>query len=96
MKARHPIAPPVRPATLPGHPVSPSAVADRKLQEAVQRSLNAAGYQLLTRITVHVDNGHVHLTGNVPSYHMKQLATVATLKLDAATELSNDLCVSPR
>lgn len=42
----------------------------------VQRRLRSSGYSSLRNLTVTQSQGQILLAGNVPSYYMKQLASV--------------------
>lgn len=75
---------------------SVSAVSDRRLQEVVHRALTGSGYRVLTGVEVRVDRGSVKLSGCVPSFYTKQLATTAALNINGVTGLSNELSVVPR
>jgi osmotically-inducible protein OsmY len=75
---------------------SAAAVADRRLQESVHRALALTPYRVLSRAAVGVFDGQVKLTGHVPSYYAKQIATLAVLGVSGVTGLCNDLTVSPR
>lgn len=71
-----------------------TAAADRKLQEEVQRAINGIGRQALSRaVQVRAFDGHVELSGHVPTYYMKQTAQVATMRVDGVHQLRNSLCV---
>lgn len=75
---------------------SVSAVSDRRLQEAVHRALTGSGHRTLTAAKVRVDRGRVNLSGRVPSYYTKQIATAAVFNVSGVTGLSNGLSVVPR
>jgi len=71
-----------------------TAAADRKLQEDVQRAINRIGRRALSRaVQVRAFDGHVELSGQVPSYYMKQTAQVAAMRVDGVHRLRNGLCV---
>lgn len=77
-----------------GIPVgSDKAVVDRQVQEAAQRALNGTGHQLLNRVNVQVIDGHVRLTGHVPSFYLKSVATSVVLNIDGVIALTNNLHV---
>ena len=72
-----------------------TAAADRKLQEDVQRAINGTGYLALSRaVQVRVFDGHVELSGHVPTYHMKQIAQVAAMRAAGVHRLRNGITVS--
>ena len=71
-----------------------TAAADRKLQEDVQRAINGIGRLALSRaVQVRAFDGHVELSGLVPTYYMKQTAQVAAMRVDGVHQLRNGLCV---
>ena len=45
-------------------------------------------------IRVHQQDNTVHLTGRVPQWHLKQLATAAVRAADSSVEISNELLVA--
>lgn len=73
--------------------MSPSARDDQLLND-IQRSLSDTGYRLLEGVDVSVTSGHVRLTGDVPTFHFKQVATSAVLRTHGVQQLQNDLSVS--
>ncbi len=62
--------------------------------ERVRLALSAAGYGPLRHVEVTVQAGAVFLTGQVPSYHLKQLAQEAALAALATHRVRNDLAVA--
>lgn len=73
---------------------SGTAALDRKLQEDVQRAISEFGYPPLSRIVqVRAFDGHVELSGQVPTYYMKQTAQVAAMRVNGVRQLRNGLCV---
>ena len=63
------------------------------LAERVERALNATGYGSLRGVVVSVHARMVILAGQVPSYHLKQIAQTAALAVPGAHQVRNDLHV---
>src|SRR5580704_8171852 len=88
--------PPVRPCTrVSAHPnpysflflvnetvISRLRPPDRSIRETVNKVLFETGYAPLRRIRCDVSDGVVKLTGNVPSFYVKQLAQTAVLRVE--------------
>ena len=86
----------IRPSRVRELPPSGSPAADYRLCDEIRRSLVATGYRVLREVTVHVSGGQIRLTGQVPSYYLKQVATMAVLAHGAGATLCNELRVPTR
>ena len=64
------------------------------MAERVERALCATGYGPLRDVTVTVHSRLLILGGQVPSYHLKQVAQAAALAVTGAHRVRNDLAVS--
>ena len=76
---------------------NPTDVEAGELAREVQNALWATGYFIAVPCNVVVDvssQGHVTLSGIVPSYYLKQQAQVAALSVNRVCSLQNDLVVS--
>jgi osmotically-inducible protein OsmY len=62
---------------------------DQKLYKAVMRHLQASGYLQLRRLRCEVADGMVTLSGRVPSFHLKQVAQAAVLRIAAVRKVEN-------
>ena len=63
----------------------------RQLTEQMIHALRNSGYPSLHDISVIRREGIVVLRGNVPSYHMKQLAQTVVRKVTETDEIRNEL-----
>ena len=73
--------------------VSDAHEKNQSLRNRVVQSLEATGYLDFRQIECRIDDGVVHLTGVVPSFHLKQLAQAAIIKLSEVRAVQNDLRV---
>lgn len=73
---------------------SPASGCDRvvPLASQVENCLRSSGYASLRMLTVTQSQDRIHIAGEVPSYYMKQVASVLAM---AASELTvqNELIV---
>ncbi len=68
---------------------------DRSIRDNVHRALRESGYALpLREIQCDVSDGVVELTGDVPSFYVKQLAQTAVLRLEQIRGINNRLRVA--
>lgn len=67
---------------------------DRSIREAVNRVLRETGYVTFREIQCDVSDGVVELTGNVPSFYVKQLAQTAVLRMEQIRGVKNLLRVA--
>ena len=67
---------------------------DGSIRENVNRVLHESGYAPLRCIQCEVSNGVVELTGNVPSFYVKQLAQAVVLRLEQIRGVKNRLRVA--
>jgi osmotically-inducible protein OsmY len=67
---------------------------DRSIRERVNRALRESGYTPLRGVQCDVSDGVVELTGNVPSFYVKQLAQTAVLRLEQIRGVKNLLRVA--
>jgi osmotically-inducible protein OsmY len=67
---------------------------DRAIRESVNQVLQQSGYASLRCIQCDVSDGVVELTGNVPSFYVKQLAQTAVLRLEQIRGVKNLLRVA--
>ncbi len=59
----------------------------------IRRILRNSGYSALSQIRIAVEQGEVHLEGEVPTYFLKQIAQTLILSLEEVKSLDNDLVV---
>ena len=71
------------------------SLEDLRLAERIERAFHAAGYSVLRDIEVFVNARIGRLVGQVPSYHMKQIAQVTALAVPGTHQIQNDLEVIP-
>lgn len=71
----------------------PSARGPLDVTREVWSSLNSLGYAELTQIESRVDCDRIILNGEVSSYHLKQLAQVAALRVAGAHRVDNRIVV---
>lgn len=64
---------------------------DLRLAESVKRELGTTGYLPLREIQVFVRDRAVVIQGHVPSYHLKQIATITALSVLGVEKVCNDL-----
>jgi osmotically-inducible protein OsmY len=74
--------------------VIPPLRLDRSIRDNVNRVLRESGYAPLLGIRCEVLDGVVELTGDVPSFYVKQLAQTAVLQLEQVRGIDNRLRVS--
>lgn len=67
---------------------------DRSIRDNVHRALRESGYAPLREIQCDVFDGVVELTGNVPSFYIKQLAQTTVLRLEQIRGINNRLRVA--
>lgn len=68
---------------------------DLGLAEQTTRALRATGYGPLRHIEVSVSEQVIHLRGQVPSYHLKQMAQEIALAVPGPHHVRNALAVIP-
>lgn len=75
---------------------SPSAFDRRvdQLQERVVEALASLGYPSLAAVDCEVTSNRVVLSGRLPSYHLKQMAQVAALRVAGAGQVDNRVVVT--
>ena len=74
-----------------------SNVGDRYvegLRDRVVDALASLGYPSLDAVDCEVAAGRVILTGMLPSYHLKQMAQVAALRVAGARRVDNQIVVT--
>ena len=75
-------------------PSAPTSITDDLyLCQRVREALRCAGYRALERVQVWSSQGHVSLRGEVPTYHLKQVAQTASGGVAGVRSVSNDLVV---
>jgi osmotically-inducible protein OsmY len=74
-------------------PVSPADASpqeqDDTLRLAVVERLRSSGYLLLRAVRCDVTDGVVTLSGDVPSFHLKQVAQAVLLKIESVRKVRN-------
>ncbi|MEZ6059030.1 MAG: BON domain-containing protein [Planctomycetaceae bacterium] len=75
-------------------PDSPRSADDDRLLETIQQSFRRSGFGELQRVAVGVSRGNVWLRGQVPSWHLKQIAQQSVLAIPDVDRLTNDVQVS--
>lgn len=80
------------PAHLSSRPASQGPSYD--LRRRVVASLSSVGYAALSRIDCEVDYGRIILAGSVSSYHLKQMAQVAALRVAGVHRVENRVVVA--
>lgn len=65
----------------------PTNAGDRDLEQRVRAFLFDRGYGALRRVKVEASNGVVALRGNLPSFHMRQLAVECTKRVAGVRDL---------
>ena len=74
-------------------PTQTAVPSGAQLTEQVIHALRNSGYAALRDISVVSRDGILVLRGNVPSYHMKQLAQTVIRKVVSTNQIRNDLKV---
>lgn len=74
-------------------PLATQNLDDARLAERVECALCATGYGALRAVAVSVSDRVVMLLGQVPSYHLKQIAQVTVLAVPGAHQIHNGLVV---
>jgi hypothetical protein len=64
------------------------------LRDRVVRALVSLGYPTLTTVKCDVAYGRVILSGELPSYHLKQMAQVAALRVAGPGRVDNQVVVT--
>ncbi len=72
---------------------TPHMMTEAKSREAVEQALASSGYAELENIKCGIKSGQVELCGNVRSYHLKQLAQQAALKVLHPASVLNSIHV---
>ncbi len=67
---------------------------DNQLMARIKRVLRSSGYASLIQIRVVVDQGHVSLEGEVPTYFLKQMAQSQILSVEGVRSVKNTLVVA--
>lgn len=67
---------------------------DNQLMARIKRVLRRSGYASLIQIRVIVEQGHVSLEGEVPTYFLKQMAQSQILSVEGVRSLKNALVVT--
>ena len=70
-----------------------AAVANAKSLSSIAACFAESPYPALRAIQVALKEGNVHLEGEVPSYHMKQLAQEIALQHEAVDQVNNNIRV---
>jgi osmotically-inducible protein OsmY len=70
------------------------SAVDLDLVARVERALCATGHGSLRGVHVSVSAGVVSLTGQVPSYYLKQVAQTAALAVPGEHQVRNELTVN--
>ena len=70
-------------------------IEDLRLADQILHALHATGYRALRNIKVSVVARIVRLVGQVPSFHLKQVAQATALAIPGADQIHNDLEVVP-
>lgn len=78
-------------ASVPNHVASARGLLD--VSRRVSSSLRSLGYASLTHIECLVDADRIILNGTVSSYHLKQMAQVAALRVAGAYRVDNCIVV---
>ncbi len=69
-------------------------VHDNQLFFEIEKSIFVSGYAgTLRAIHVEVHGGSVILSGNLPSYYLKQIVQVSAMKVDGVVQVSNEIQV---
>jgi osmotically-inducible protein OsmY len=68
-----------------------SSLTDAQRLLATQSALRNSGYQSLSRVSCEIRGGKVVLTGEVPSYYVKQLAQTIVQRLVFVEHVENRL-----
>lgn len=68
--------------------------ADNALGEAVRSALDQSQNSWLRSIEIGVSESEVTLTGEVPNFHLKQLALAAVVEVPGVTRVRNNLHVT--
>ena len=70
------------------------SIHDEQLLLAIEKALFITGHAgTLRGIQVEVHAGSVVLSGRLPSYYLKQIAQVSTMKVDGVVQVSNEIQV---
>ena len=80
--------------TLPQVPESPAG-KDESLRAAATARLRASGYRLLGNLRCEVRGGVISVSGEVPTFYLKQVAQTAVAQVDGVQELVNLIDVVP-
>jgi osmotically-inducible protein OsmY len=75
--------------------VKQPSVSPSEIKEAIERALVRSAEIDADRIQVHVEDGHVRLTGTVRSYAEKLEAAAAAWRAKGVTRVTNDIEVRP-
>jgi osmotically-inducible protein OsmY len=74
---------------------TPTPEQDERLRDAVLERLRSSGYLLLRRVRCEVRGGVVTLSGDLPSFHLKQLAQALLTKIGSVRQVRNLVEVRP-
>jgi osmotically-inducible protein OsmY len=69
---------------------------DAALRGLVRQALQACGYAALGSVRIEVSRGTVILRGNLPSYHLKQVAQTLTRQVPGVGTVENAITVTRR
>jgi osmotically-inducible protein OsmY len=72
---------------------TPRCQNPQAIQAAIQDGLDLTGYSELRLVQVEFDDGAVTITGQVPTYYLKQLAQNVALNLPGIEQIHNELHV---
>jgi osmotically-inducible protein OsmY len=73
----------------------PGRSQDEELEDVIRQSFLTTGYSVLGQLTVQARSGVVTLGGSVPTYHLRQIAHRAVLRLPGVTRLLDEIVVIP-
>jgi osmotically-inducible protein OsmY len=70
---------------------APREAEDVRLADRIAGALRETGYASLREVKLTVRSRVVRLSGSVPSYHLKQVATTTALAVEGVGQIDNDL-----
>jgi osmotically-inducible protein OsmY len=73
-----------------------SSAAETRIEKAAEQRLRESGYAPLRNVACCCRAATAVLTGEVPSFHMKQIAQTLVLKIDGVEQVDNLLEVVAR
>jgi osmotically-inducible protein OsmY len=69
---------------------------DAALRRSVRQALQACGYAALGSVRIEVSTGTVILRGNLPTFHLKQVAQTLTRQVPGVGTVENAITVTRR